>query len=411
MLDPSFLQDVNVNVLPRSDATYNLGSSTLRWRSLFLASGVGYNLSVGSISAGVHSSTYPDFYITLHGVASDRGMVIAHPNPSWQTIMYLRRTDVRAISLNPLSDNAYDLGGPTLRWRNLHLSGNVWSPRWQVVGGLWGWLGLAPFIMGNALGFRAPYRAELSTDGGATWSDVTGSYPWAYLTDGRATDVYITVTANVENRVRLYYDIGSWSFASALVLVVWWIDRLTYVKVEASSYSDFSADVVTLYEATPNIVHWDVVSVHLFTSHPGGRRYVRITLGFMRTTDGQCRFRELLLLTYTDINRMWEGYLPITWDHNRNIYTRHLQPEADNTYDLGGSTRRWRDIWASRNAYVAGNLGVGTTAPAERLHVAGNIRSYSVLPDSDNAYDLGSPSLRWRDVYAVTVKGALISLD
>jgi hypothetical protein len=36
---------------------------------------------------------------------------------------------------------------------------------------------------------------------------------------------------------------------------------------------------------------------------------------------------------------------------------------------------------------------------------------YSVLPSADNAYDLGSSSYRWRTVYAVTVYGALISLD
>jgi hypothetical protein len=34
VLDPSFLQAVNVNVLPASDNAYDLGSSSLRWRDL-----------------------------------------------------------------------------------------------------------------------------------------------------------------------------------------------------------------------------------------------------------------------------------------------------------------------------------------------------------------------------------------
>jgi hypothetical protein len=34
-----------------------------------------------------------------------------------------------------------------------------------------------------------------------------------------------------------------------------------------------------------------------------------------------------------------------------------------------------------------------------------------VLPASDNAYDLGNSSLRWRDLYVVRVVSPLISLD
>jgi len=40
-----------------------------------------------------------------------------------------------------------------------------------------------------------------------------------------------------------------------------------------------------------------------------------------------------------------------------------------------------------------------------------NAVNTSVLPVADNAYDLGSSGNRWRNVYAVSVYGALISLD
>jgi hypothetical protein len=36
---------------------------------------------------------------------------------------------------------------------------------------------------------------------------------------------------------------------------------------------------------------------------------------------------------------------------------------------------------------------------------------FSILPAADNTYDLGSSSYRWRTVYVVNVYGALISLD
>jgi hypothetical protein len=36
---------------------------------------------------------------------------------------------------------------------------------------------------------------------------------------------------------------------------------------------------------------------------------------------------------------------------------------------------------------------------------------FDINPAADNTYDLGSSSYRWRTVYAVNVYGALISLD
>ncbi len=63
-----------------------------------------------------------------------------------------------------------------------------------------------------------------------------------------------------------------------------------------------------------------------------------------------------------------------------------------------------------------GNVGIGTTAPTETLHVAGTARitdtvtTHSIMPDGDNLYDLGTHSNRFRTgyfkdvVYGDTVK-------
>ena len=44
-----------------------------------------------------------------------------------------------------------------------------------------------------------------------------------------------------------------------------------------------------------------------------------------------------------------------------------------------------------------GNVGIGTTVPTQKLHVAGN-----VAPVSDNTNSLGTAALRWTDVFAVS---------
>lgn len=59
-----------------------------------------------------------------------------------------------------------------------------------------------------------------------------------------------------------------------------------------------------------------------------------------------------------------------------NGTARTLLPQSDNTYDLGSSTYSWR------NVYIDGTTTAST-----------------ILPRTDNAYDLGSPTYSWRDIY------------
>jgi hypothetical protein len=56
-----------------------------------------------------------------------------------------------------------------------------------------------------------------------------------------------------------------------------------------------------------------------------------------------------------------------------------------------------------------GNFGIGVTSPDEKLRVAGRIKAEGLLPDTDNAHDLGEASLRYRTVYAAT--GAIDTSD
>ena len=56
---------------------------------------------------------------------------------------------------------------------------------------------------------------------------------------------------------------------------------------------------------------------------------------------------------------------------NDTFYSRHICPLSDNAYDLGKSDYRWRNLWLSGSAYIGGNVGIGTSSPVVRLHVAG----------------------------------------
>ncbi|MEM1525132.1 MAG: hypothetical protein QW618_03210 [Nitrososphaerales archaeon] len=51
-----------------------------------------------------------------------------------------------------------------------------------------------------------------------------------------------------------------------------------------------------------------------------------------------------------------------------------------------------------------GKVGIGTMDPTEKLHVVGNIRADgNIIPDADNLRNIGSDTLRWALVRAVSV--------
>jgi hypothetical protein len=90
--------------------------------------------------------------------------------------------------------------------------------------------------------------------------------------------------------------------------------------------------------------------------------------------------------------------------HGVNYHFENLIPDADNAYDLGESVtpKRWRDL------YLAGSIKA----------LLGGV-SVHLLPNADATYDLGSASLKWSNLYVsgtgyfgvFTVGGYIIVTD
>ena len=105
--------------------------------------------------------------------------------------------------------------------------------------------------------------------------------------------------------------------------------------------------------------------------------------------------------------------------------TSSLIPDLDDKFDLGSSTKQWRNLFidgianidsasfdeiaSALTPNVGGTHALGTMAKSwGSLHVHGlghihtasiNLVSSSLTPDKDNTYDLGSSAKQWKDLY------------
>jgi len=78
-----------------------------------------------------------------------------------------------------------------------------------------------------------------------------------------------------------------------------------------------------------------------------------------------------------------------------------LIPREDDTLDLGSSTKQWKDLYVDGTAYVDAlgpdlTIGNGVSVPS----ISSSIQiSGSIIPHGDDTYDLGSSAKQWKDLY------------
>ena len=80
-----------------------------------------------------------------------------------------------------------------------------------------------------------------------------------------------------------------------------------------------------------------------------------------------------------------------------------IVPTTDNSFDFGAPTKQWANIYAVDGAFtgnvtIGGNVDLGDT-DSDFVRVNGRV-STSVIPATDSAADLGSTTLRWKELFA-----------
>ena len=112
---------------------------------------------------------------------------------------------------------------------------------------------------------------------------------------------------------------------------------------------------------------------------------------------------------------VYHASLPALSLWNSSNYSRFATNVNDFYLDvgLGGATgatvfRRGSGTAESARIDSNGNVGIGTSVMADKLAVNGSMSvTGSLLPGTDNTYDLGSAAKRWATVFATSVSGSL----
>jgi len=252
------------------------------------------------------------------------------------------------------------LGSSTKRWSKGYFAGTLYSNDLRPVNDYViiarhraGFLLTSPWY-GNPLAFKTPYKAEQYDYATGSWTDVTNSYTWKYATDMLSTTrvdsgVKSPDGTEVSWRVRLWYDLGGgYRYVHGILIILQHTSYLKEVVLEASRYSDFSADVVTLKSFSGSVSVWDGGFLTTVEADIADRRYVRLTLTLSTTnTSYSIKIKQIALINLAPSGVFFESLLPFGYDSDRNITVYgYIRPNTDNAQDLGSSALRWANVYA-----------------------------------------------------------------
>ena len=370
LVDPSFLQSVNVSILPRSDNAYDLGSSSYRWKDGWFAGNVtigGYG-NLGSLQIG--GTEIIDSSRVLKNIASI------------------------AQSLLPQSSGNYDLGSDDKRWRDIYVYSRIVFPNQNIEA-------YSDYL-------RVCFPDELTFDPLYIYKEYIKTMNIIPLNDeiyNLGSSDYKWYNAYISNIFTQYIESGKLSPGTTFLLAQ---------PVDADSNNTLRDSPDLILRAK----YWD--SANAVSKN--------IDLGFRHIAEAEGVSRLGILFDGTE-------KLSVKNNGSITVYGSIL-PNADNSVDLGSSSYKWRHGYFRGRLYISGtgDLEWSIHSNGEHLEIrepedgdkvwfkmedgagihfypdgtqvlsilTGQIKAYkNILPSSDNAIDLGSSSLRWKKLYCI----------
>jgi hypothetical protein len=447
-------------LLPDADNTYDLGSSTYRWRNLILA---GYgnlgSLRIGGtevISSGrVLANVTADAGIITSGrfplarlptsATANRFLVVrtANADPTYDAITAADIPGLDAskivsgrftVSRLPDGTSGYVLvgqgSGYDMAWKNISgIAGTITDSQHGTKTGIpfahhgdWGHYGKIPTSAPTGAAERAYVdSANLYVHDGTSWV-LRATKDWNNLINKPSTFPPSTHASTHEyGGTDLVRNLDYLAIRGTTV-----IDSSRNLTNIASATVSGAANVgslqisgTTVIDSTTKHLHNALASVRFIESYASGYDTItfehkpadNIALRIWNATDNY----SILDITRDEGNATLKGRMNAVGgyavggttviDSSRILQSiasvaQSLRPSADNTYDFGSSTYRWRDLYLSGAADV-GSLRIGGTVIITSDRMLANIAylATSLLPYLDNTYDIGASACRIRNLY------------
>ena len=300
--------DVASNLIPSADNTYDLGAATDEWRDLYIDGTATIDTLQVDESATITANLTVNGNTTLGNAATDTVTITA---------------DV-ASNLIPSVDDTHDLGSATDEWRNIYIDGTAQVDTLQVDESATITANLT--VNGNTtLGNAATDTVTVTAD---VASNLIPSADATYdlgATGSEWRDLYITGTANIDSLVA---DTAAISAGTA--------------TLSAATVITTTGGTVTLQRNDSAITTGETLGAVDFQAPnvAGGGNATLVTASIKAVSD----------ITFDATNNKTSLLLQTA---NADVVTTrvevtgegHVLPGADDAYDLGSTTKEWRNLY------------------------------------------------------------------